>query len=71
MIFHFMQQNPPALNSLPGYLLYLLVAMVLVGELYWWAKTSQQRQFKNLGFFIGLMIILLYFIFGYLVFFAK
>ena len=71
IVFHFTQQNPVALDSIPGYLLILVTIGVLLGELYWWYTVSKQRQFKNLGLYIGLAIILLYIILGYLAFFAK
>ncbi len=71
IVFHFTQQNPAALNSIPGYFLILVTAGVLLGELYWFFMVSKQRQFKNPGFYIGLAIILLYIILGYLAFFAK
>jgi len=71
MIFHALKQNPPALESIPGYVLKVLFAAVLLGELYWWYMISKQRGFKNHGFYIGLLLILLYIVIGYFAFFAN
>lgn len=67
-IFHFLTINPPLLQNPAGYLLLLVTLMALAGELYWMVKYSSTQQFKNLGFKIGLGIIALYLMLGYIFF---
>ena len=71
MVFHATRQNPAALTTLPGYVMLVLFAAVLLGQIYWWFNVSKQRGFRNPGFYIGLLVILLYLLIGYLAFFAR
>ncbi|MBI4210107.1 MAG: ferric reductase-like transmembrane domain-containing protein [Candidatus Diapherotrites archaeon] len=70
-IFHFISTNPAGLLNLAGYFLLLVTALALLGELYWFIQVARQRNFKSLGTFIGLFIILLYIAIAYLAFFSK
>ena len=72
MVFHFTRQNPVALESIPGYVLILLTLAVLAGELYWFVRvTLERKKIVSIGTLIGLIVILLYLIIGYLAFFAN
>lgn len=51
----------------PGYLLYILAILVILGQIYWWLRISKLRSFKNSGFYVGLGLILLLGVLYYLI----
>ena len=57
MIFHFLLTNPAELKTAPGYLLLTLTTITVVGQLYWFFKISASRKFRSVGFYVGLIII--------------
>ncbi len=68
IIFHFLLLGGAAMKNWMGYLLYLILGLVILGQVYWWFQISQKRQFKNMGFYVGagLLIItalILYFVY--------
>jgi sulfoxide reductase heme-binding subunit YedZ len=67
-VFHFVLLAPDLFSHWPGIVLAVTTVGVLLGQLYWWYKISASRQFRNLGFWVGLGIIFLYLVFGYLAF---
>ena len=66
IVFHATLLGGAVMKSLPGYLLYILGSLVILGQVYWWFRISKLRQFKNLGFYIGLGLIILLGIIFYL-----
>ncbi len=70
-VFHFLTINPPQLKNPAGYFLMAITALALLGELYWFAKTSVQKSFRGLGVLAGLVVILLYLIATYFAWLAK
>lgn len=66
-IFHFLLINPSALKTLSGYLMMVVAGIVLLGQLFWFVKISAQKNFRSLGTAIGIAIIALYLVTGYLV----
>ena len=70
-VAHFLTTNPPALYNLAGYLLFLVTALTLAGELYWFVKIAGKNRFSTLGAKIGFLLIILYLVLAYFVFFAK
>ncbi len=67
-VFHFIQMNPPALKTPPGYLLLTAAALALLGQLYWFTQTVRKRGFNHLGTYVGLLVIALYIFCAYLFF---
>lgn len=65
-ILHFIQMNPPALNNVSGYLLLTATSLALLGQLFWYVATVRRRGFRKLGTWMGIIIIILYIIGGYL-----
>ncbi len=70
-IFHFIQMNRPALETPPGYLLLIVTALALLGQLYWFIRTVYTRGLNRLGTYVGLGIIALYILGTYLLFTAT
>ncbi len=68
-VFHFLIIDPEGIKTPPGYLLLLVTAAALFGQLFWFFKISAKRKFKSLGFLIGIMIIIAVFISGYIAWF--
>ena len=66
IVFHATLLGGAVMKSLPGYILYILGSLVILGQVYWWFRISKLRQFKNLGFYIGLGLIILLGIIFYL-----
>ena len=59
IIFHALLLGGPVLKTPPGYVLYAVGGAAIVGQVYWWGRVSKLRQFKNVGFLIGLGLIVL------------
>lgn len=67
-IFHFLQMNTEARRTPPGYLLLLIMALTVAGQLYWFLKISWQRRFKSIATVYGLFIIIATVILAYYIF---
>lgn len=67
-IFHFILINPRALNNPFGYLLYLVTALAIFGQVFWFFKIARGKKFKSLGSIVGIGIIILILIIAYLIF---
>jgi sulfoxide reductase heme-binding subunit YedZ len=66
-IFHFLRiASVDILMTLPGYLLLVVTAAALSGQLYWFFKTIAKKQFCSFGAFVGYAIILSTLVFAYL-----
>lgn len=59
VVFHVILTGGQVMKSPPGYLLYGLGGLVIAGQIYWWLRISYARRFKNLGFYVGLSLIIL------------
>ncbi len=59
IVFHVVLIGGPVMKTAPGYLLYILGGLVIIGQIYWWFRISRLRKFRNVGFYIGLGLILL------------
>lgn len=59
-IFHFTQQNPAALEGPPWLLLAALTTLAVLGELYWFLRTTCERRAITTGTFLGLAMVLFY-----------
>lgn len=59
IVFHVVLTGAPVMKTPPGYLLYTLGGLVIIGQIYWWWRISRLRQFRNAGFYVGLGLILL------------
>lgn len=57
-IFHFSLMNPAALNTPPGYLLILVTALTIFGQLYWFFKIASRHRFRSPGSFVGILLII-------------
>lgn len=68
-VAHLLLMNPSALYNFPGYILLLLVASTLVGQLYWFIAITSKRPFATRATLVGLIIISIYLVLGYLAFF--
>lgn len=64
-ILHFVLINPTLLKNPVGYLLLGVTAATVFGEIFWLFKVSAQRKFKNMGFYVGLLLLLASGILGY------
>ncbi len=70
-VFHFLLINPPMLMNPAGYLLIGMTFLALAGELFWFVKTVWLKKSSPLGSAVGIFIIFLWLLFGYLAFLAK
>ena len=64
-LFHFIVINPQALNNFLGYILYLVTAITLFGQLFWFFKRAGQKRFRSIGSLVGIIIIAITFILIY------
>ena len=65
-ILHVFLISPSRLAHPPGYLLILITLAALFGQVYWFFKTAARRRFRSLGTFVGLSLIVLAVILGYM-----
>ena len=70
-IFHFILINPSLLNNIAGYLLLLITALALFGEIFWFFKISAKARFKSWGTVVGFFIIILYLTTAYIAYRYK
>ncbi|MEK7496394.1 MAG: ferric reductase-like transmembrane domain-containing protein [Patescibacteria group bacterium] len=59
IIFHFLLLGGAVMKNWAGYLLYFIISLAVLGQIYWWFKISRQRQFKNAGFYVGVGLLII------------
>lgn len=64
-VFHFIFINPALLANVFGYLLLIITALALFGQLYWWVQTVKKTGVNKGGFVIGLLVITFALVIGY------
>lgn len=69
-VFHFLKQNPAALDGPPWWLLAGLVILTLAGDLYWFARVTVQNRKITRYTLGGLVLIILYIVFAFYAFVA-
>ncbi|MBI4181938.1 MAG: DM13 domain-containing protein [Candidatus Aenigmarchaeota archaeon] len=70
-VFHFLLINPALLLNPAGYLLLAVTALAVGGDLYWFIRTVVAKKSSKLGIAVGVLVILLWLVFGYLGFVAP
>jgi len=71
LILHFLLIKPDFLKNLAGIKLITITILVLFSRLYFFIKESRKRKITDFQTLYGMGIIVLYIIFGYIVFFLK
>lgn len=66
VVFHMLTMNPDAIKNLPGYVLLAITSLALFGELFWFVKIAGKKKFLSVGGAVGIAIILLYLLTGYM-----
>ena len=69
-VLHCTTVNPPILFNPAGYLLLLMAALALIGELYWFYRISKKRKFQSMEFKVGVGMIVLWIVFSYFAYVA-
>lgn len=59
-VLHFLFQAPPNLWNLGGYVLLLVSGLAILGQVYWFVRHTSKRKFMNLGFGVGLAVLVLF-----------
>lgn len=70
-ILHFILINPKLLANPPGVLLLLVTFLAVLGEVCWYVKIAMADKFKTVGSFVGLALIVLAAILGYMGYRSK
>lgn len=71
LVFHFLLIVPDLTTRWPGVILVLTTMAVLLGQLYWWWRISASKGFRSGGTLVGLVIVGLYLVIGYLAFSGR
>lgn len=70
VVFHFVSMslyNPELITHVPGFLLSVMIAATLAGQLYWFVRIAGKRRFLTAGALVGFAVVALYAIVGYLI----